>query len=310
MMKGNHDIIALGNLSIDELGLTDLVTDSNFSTQIREIHRYYGGRGGNFAVFTKVFGVKTLLLSSLGQDKDGKDYMRYLRGKGLDTSGIYLFKKADTTKAMIFRDDKKTRTFFYNPVSNEAGRFKRHVMTALSKTRSYKIRYCTSGNAELSTPFLSFKKARETFNAFSPGHNIFTYSKKELASCLRHTDILFLNESEYGFVRKLYGNLNRIRKRFGIGMIIITRGENGATLFDGKEHRVPAYRPRRFVDAVGAGDSFAAAFLSTWLQTRDAIRSIKVASAAASFVVEKIGTQIELPTKAMIYSRVKAGRVL
>lgn len=76
-----------------------------------------------------------------------------------------------------------------------------------------------------------------------------------------------------------------------VGVVVMTRGAAGADVFhQGKQYHFPAY-PVKEVDATGAGDVFAAAFLIRYAETRDIARAAVFAHCAASFVVEGVGIE-------------------
>jgi sugar/nucleoside kinase (ribokinase family) len=76
-----------------------------------------------------------------------------------------------------------------------------------------------------------------------------------------------------------------------VEVLVVTQGAAGALVFQGnKTYHFPAW-PVREVDATGAGDVFAAAFLVKYAETRDIARATGFAHAAASFVVEGIGNR-------------------
>jgi 1D-myo-inositol 3-kinase len=74
-----------------------------------------------------------------------------------------------------------------------------------------------------------------------------------------------------------------------VPIVALTRGWRGLTLFtrDGR-YEVPAF-PRPEVDATGAGDVFAAAFLVRYQETGDALEAAAFGACAASCVVEGVG---------------------
>ncbi|MCI9395246.1 MAG: hypothetical protein HFF35_10945 [Oscillospiraceae bacterium] len=55
----------------------------------------------------------------------------------------------------------------------------------------------------------------------------------------------------------------------GTGMVIATRGSEGAMLYDGTDFYTQPPKLVEAVDTLGAGDSFAAAFLLAWLKQKD-----------------------------------------
>ena len=91
-------------------------------------------------------------------------------------------------------------------------------------------------------------------------------------------------------------------------IVILTRGKRGSTLFhEGQKHDIQAY-PTKEVEPTGAGDVFGSAFLIEYQRTRDPIRSAQFASVAASFVVEKEGSEgmpleWQVPERLTLYNR-------
>ena len=76
----------------------------------------------------------------------------------------------------------------------------------------------------------------------------------------------------------------------GVRIVIVTLGAKGALVsVEDTIHRVPAYKPEKFVDPTGAGDAFIGAFLAEYTRGEDCAWCSHVGSAAASLVVEGIG---------------------
>ncbi|MGD0979330.1 MAG: PfkB family carbohydrate kinase [Candidatus Bathyarchaeia archaeon] len=76
----------------------------------------------------------------------------------------------------------------------------------------------------------------------------------------------------------------------GVRIVIVTLGTEGALVsVEDTIHRVPAYKPEKFVDPTGAGDAFIGAFLAEYARGEDCAWCSHVGSAAASLVVEGIG---------------------
>ncbi|GAB3913207.1 fructokinase [Microlunatus endophyticus] len=79
---------------------------------------------------------------------------------------------------------------------------------------------------------------------------------------------------------------------FGLGMVVITRGEDGASALtgDGWTH-IPAY-PTELVDTVGAGDTFMAGFLDGHVRLSLPLEeSLRRGAAAAAIVCARQGAQ-------------------
>jgi 1D-myo-inositol 3-kinase len=90
-----------------------------------------------------------------------------------------------------------------------------------------------------------------------------------------------------------------------VPLLVATDGRHGATLFrHGSTQRFPAY-PGKEVDPTGAGDVFAAAFLTYLYQHSDPERAVDFANCVASFSIEQAGIQ-GIPTLATVETRLRA----
>ena len=109
---------------------------------------------------------------------------------------------------------------------------------------------------------------------------------KDAPSVLPHVNVLVMSEEDvlpFPEVMREYMELAEI--------MVLTRGERGSTLFhDGQVIDFPAC-PTYTVDPTGAGDVFAVAFLTEFHRTSDLYKASVFANCAASFVVEKQGTE-------------------
>jgi sugar/nucleoside kinase (ribokinase family) len=89
-----------------------------------------------------------------------------------------------------------------------------------------------------------------------------------------------------------------------VPLLVATDGRHGATLFrHGHAQRFPAY-PIDEVDPTGAGDVFAAAFLTHLYKYGDPEQAIDFANCTASFSVEQPGI-IGIPTMEMVLQRIR-----
>lgn len=121
----------------------------------------------------------------------------------------------------------------------------------------------------------------------------------ELKEVIKKVDILAINDEE---ARQLSGEYSLVRgakkiMEMGPKYLLIKKGENGALLMD-KDHMfyAPALPLEDVMDPTGAGDTFAGGFMGYLAHTRDLSfnnmkRAVIVASAMASFTVEKFGTE-------------------
>jgi hypothetical protein len=90
-----------------------------------------------------------------------------------------------------------------------------------------------------------------------------------------------------------------------VPLMAFTRGTGGARLWsEGRWRQVPAI-PAEELDPTGAGDVFAAAFLSRYVETDDVWQAALFAAAAASLSVEAPGTAA-IPSRQQVEERLRA----
>ncbi len=89
-----------------------------------------------------------------------------------------------------------------------------------------------------------------------------------------------------------------------VPLLVATDGRHGATLFrHGAIQSFPGYAAQE-IDPTGAGDVFAAAFLTALHRHGNAEQAVNFANCAASFSIEQVGVQ-GIPTMEMVAGRLK-----
>jgi len=119
--------------------------------------------------------------------------------------------------------------------------------------------------------------------------------KQPLVQLLKNSvDILFCNKDEaLEFCNTANPHIANSTLTDYAKKYIITLGKDGALLYDGKNyHHIPAYNTTTIVNTVGAGDTFAGAFLFGLTQGKNFVESGKLASLAASKVIAKRAPRI------------------
>jgi 1D-myo-inositol 3-kinase len=119
---------------------------------------------------------------------------------------------------------------------------------------------------------------------------------------LRHSQALFVSDED---LPPAQAEEALARWAAQVPLVAFTRGARGARLWsEGRWREVPALPAEEF-DPTGAGDVFAAAFLSRYAETDDAWQAALFAAAAASVVVEAPGTA-GIPSRQQVEERLRA----
>ena len=145
------------------------------------------------------------------------------------------------------------------------------------------------------------------FRKIGDGGKVEIRPREDLGDFLKHVDIVKIGRDEArvlkGGVRKILENL----RGMGPKIAILTQGEKAcAMLSDNGFSEVESLK----VDArdlTGAGDVFGAAFLARYLDTRDAVKSVKFASSAAGLKIRYKGPT-GFPSEKEILEAIKSAR--
>ena len=120
-------------------------------------------------------------------------------------------------------------------------------------------------------------------------------------------DFVKPNELEAEIITGLQDRVEAAKElvEWGAGVAVVTLGENGSVVYDGKAClMIPAYKTVA-LDPTGAGDVYGGAFLTEYSRTKDVASSCLYASAAASIMVENVGpdfpvTDVEVRRRAAV----------
>lgn len=277
------DILTIGHFVIDWI----------VSPRIKTSKETLGGPPAFVSLAASKLGVKTGIVSKVGEDF--RRHIRRLHKNSIDLSHLHIVKNASTTSFVLnYSDSERTlqlkkrapqilpkdipdslfaKAIHVAPVAHEMStnlvkEFRKKAPILSIDPQGFLRRFDRAGNAKLAKPgdtgFLQncdiFKSSIEEF--------------KIIAGCERLKDSI--EEAQ----------------KWDIETILITMGDKGTlALFNNELYHVPACRPRIFKDPTGAGDAFIGGFLAEYIQGKEPLWCCCVGSAAASFVVERVGSQ-------------------
>jgi adenosine kinase len=126
---------------------------------------------------------------------------------------------------------------------------------------------------------------------WDPGQQCARMGGDELAAGLRGSTITILNDYEYELIKQKTGfDESAILDK--AGALIVTRGENGSTIYQGgREISVPAVPPYRIVDPTGVGDAFRGGLLKGLAIDAPLPVCCRLGSVAATYALEHLGGQ-------------------
>ena len=293
-----YDIIVVGELNVD-LILQDIATFPEIGKEkiAKNMLLTMGSASAIFASNIAKLENKTGFIGKLGDDDYGKLVSGTLESRGVDTSGIIVDKKSKTgiTVSMTFPHNYAMVTymgameeFSIEDVDFEFLKQARHMHFA-----SYYLQPGIRSNCD--KLFEKCKKYGIT-TSFDPSWDPDEEWKEDIFRVLKNTDVFLPNEQEALNISGCTTIENALEKLSEYSKIVVIKlGEKGAiTKYKGKIIRTKTFNlePK---DTTGAGDSFNAGFISSWLAGSDIMKSLKMGNACGAIATTKLGGSTASP---------------
>jgi adenosine kinase len=256
----------------------------NLSFLVDSMEKKRGGVAANYAYNLALLGHQAAVLATAGGD--GAEYREWLEGLGIDCRGLRLLPDEYTATGYTTTDmDDNNIWGYYGGAMLRAG------MLGLADTVPDPEAVIVGPNA----PDAMFRLVRECREAgvpwvFDPAHQLPHMTADDLQEGSRGAWIVVGNDYELELIRQRTGRDQRALVELA-EIVVTTLGREGSriTTRDG-ETVIPPAPARREVDPVGAGDAYRSGLVHGLLTGMDLERAGRVASLAATYVVEQIGT--------------------
>jgi sugar/nucleoside kinase (ribokinase family) len=251
-----------------------------------------GGNGANAAYALGALGDDVRLWSCIGTDPFGDMVLGWLKSRNVDTSELHVSTSAGTSTTVVVTDTLLRRNSFHypGPVS-EFVPVARNMDAGKEGDRLLVTGYplLQKWRGEATRKLLSDAQDHSVWTALDIGPMIGPPVRvEELEPMLASVDVLFCNEFELGEVTGLdLGQGARWALSAGAQMVVVKRGERGATIFSpagSAQIDVPCF-PVKTIGTVGAGDSFDAGFLYAQSGGSAPEESARFANAIAALVI-------------------------
>ena len=259
-----------------------------------------GGGAANTAVSFSNLGLKTAIISCVGEDGNGEELIENLRKRDVETRFVKKTTKKPTGISLINSLENNGFTIFSLRGADEELR-----ISNLEKIRT-KWFYISSLSSRIWQKILEkiFKTGSKI--AFNPGQIQFE-KIAVLKKFFPKIDVLILNKDEaLEIIRKdlEIKDLGKEIYLLGPKIVVITNGEKGAAAYDGKKYyfkkalkikvvnttgAVPRSEP---CSTIGAGDAFSSAFVASLIyRPNDLKRALAWGIKNSASVITKIGAQ-------------------
>lgn len=290
--QADFDVVVVGELN------ADLILKGDVTPQYGQVEKLIddatltiGSSSAIFACGAARLGLRVAFIGKVGDDHFGR-YMRdELEKRRIDTQGIITDNSLKTGLTVILSrgNDRAILTYLG---SIAALHFSDIDFSIIRRARHLHLgSYYLLDVLRPDTPAL-FKSAHESGLTVSIDTNYDPTEKWEggLAQALAHTDVFLPNEGELCAIARTsnmdeaLANLSR-----SVPLLVVKRGAEGAVARQNLITTSAASIPVTVVDTTGAGDSFDAGFIYSYLQGWETAKSLRFAAICGALSTRAAG---------------------
>ena len=263
------------------------------------------GGAANVAHNIVALGGKASVIGINGRDISGQVLVDMLRQKGVNCDGIFESNRPTTVKTRVIAHNQQVVRFDREDSKYVTGKVLKGIMDYIGSLYDSHDAIIISDykkgmiSAELIGNILKDSRAKKKFIAVDPKVGHFNF--------YRGVSLITPNvmEASNGSNIEINDDISLLKagralmKRLGLKAVLITRGEQGMSLFEKKGVSHIATVARKVYDVTGAGDTVISAFTLAKVSGAGMEDSAVIANHAAGLVVGEIGTAVATPEELM-----------
>ncbi len=263
-----------------------------------------GGAPVNFAYHAAALGATGVPISAIGKDRRGDAALDLLGERGLDIRAIsrvdqptgYVAIEVDSAGIANYR--------FPAEAAWDHLQLNSHAARVAEEARAVCFGTLAQRAEESRRVIQSFLDGLPgtTLRVFDINLRQHFYGPEVILASLARCDILKLNSDELPVVMDLLSLrgepepvLSEIRARYGLALVVYTRGGEGSLLLSASDSSDHPGIPVEVVDSIGAGDCFTAAATIGFLQQRPLAEINELANRLAAYVCSQVGAMPPVP---------------
>lgn len=235
--------------------------------------------------------VSTGLVGSVGTDEHGLLVRRELKAEGVDCEHVLEVEGKETTTKYLIVDEAGELMVLGNDGANEAVS-PDDVNEAYVQNAEHL--HLTSQRPDSAAELARIATEAGVPVSFDPGRRL---TDRDFSRALAYSDIVFLNDREAKTL--LDEDLEHPSSELHGRVVVIKHGSDGARVDTTKGvYTHPGFGVKS-VDTTGAGDAFAAGFITTFLDSADYERALEFANACGALASMAPGARTA-PTKELV----------
>ncbi len=265
--------------------LPDQIHILNVCFVVDELRKNFGGCAGNIAYTVKLLGGDPIILAALGMD--AIDYLEHFKKNHINISYMPVSKNKMTSSAHITTDrDDNQIVAYYGGAGDES------INLDISEVKE-KIDLVIIAPTKKE---VMIKHAKECYDkkipfVFDPSHQLTAFTPQELMMVIGQAKFYIANDYEMKLTEEKTGMTAKDMLDH-LEAVIVTLGDHGSKVITKNKVIEVGTCPAQSVDdPTGAGDAYRAGFFSAYIKGLDLKTCAEVGAVAATYTVEKYGTQ-------------------
>ncbi len=304
-------VVVIGELNVDMVA-TGLAGPPRMGAEVlaADFELALGSASAIFACGVAKLGHDVTFVSQVGRDDFGDFCLGQLRAGGVPTNNVSRGRgvKTGVTVSLSTRRDRALVTYPGAIASFNYGQLKMSLLEG--QRHLHMTSYFLQAGLRPSFPQI-FQEARRMglTTSFDPNSDPEQVWGEEINEVLAQTDVLFFNETEARQLTRARG-AQRALKILGrsVPCVVIKLGPKGAlAIKDGEVASAPGFEVEA-LDTTGAGDSFAAGFVSAYLRGAALAECLRVGNACGALSTLKAGGTAGQPDGRTLKMFLKARR--
>ncbi len=299
------DVVTLGETMI--LFTPETTGPMRYASQFS---RKIAGAESNFAIGLSRLGHQAGWISRVGDDEFGKAMVSFIRGEGVDTSRVIFDQTAPT--GLYFKEIRRPNDFrvHYYRKGSAASKLTKEDLDEdyIKKAKFIHISGITPALSdsceEAVFAAIEIAKKNGVTVVFDPNLRRKLWSEEKARTTLLKiaglADIVLpgVEEGEFMFGETDPAKLGELFLSHGAKIVVLKVGAKGAHYFTQDEQQlVSGFPVENVIDPVGAGDGFAAGFISGLLDGLNLHDAVKRGNAVGAFVTTVSGDVEGLPDR-------------
>lgn len=321
-----HDLACLGRLAVD-------LYAQQFGARLedsRSLAKYLGGSSANLAFGVARLGLRSAMISRVGQEQMGQFLIDTLRAEGCDTSQVQVDPQRLTALVLLGLKDRDSFPLLFvrencadmalDADAIDEGFIAQcralaitgtHLSTPGTRAAAHKALDAARRHGTVTVLDIDYRPVLWGLTGRGAGANRFVADEgvtRQLQASLSRFDLLVGTEEEFliagGVAGDIVASLRAVRALCPQATLVLKRGALGCCVIEADVpddiEAAPTYRGERVevLNVLGAGDAFLSGLMASLLQGHDWAKATQVANACGAIVVSRHACSAAMPTPA------------